>query len=155
MSFSTRQFRNALGSFTTGVTIVTTTDNNGTPFGLTVNSFASVSLDPPLILWSIGKDSNSFDVFNISSHFAIHVLYSDQQQLSALFASKNEHKFNGMNWSRGNNGSPILDEYISCFECTTEFRYPGGDHVILVGRVSHFDIKNDNNPLLYHKGEYK
>lgn len=155
MGFNEKDFRNALGSFTTGVTIVTTMEPGGTPTGLTVNSFASVSLQPPLVLWSIDKQSGSCETFVNSGHFAIHILYKTQQPLSKLFSSKSDNKFNGISWNTGMNGSPILPDYISCFECTTESTYEGGDHIILLGRVNKYDIKNDEPPLLFHSGEYK
>lgn len=148
-------FRNALGSFATGVTIVTTTDTQGLPVGMTASSFNSVSLEPPLVLWSIDKNANCFDVFNQCNHFAIHVLAEQQQPLSDLFGRPGpQNKFAQINTTKGLHGSPILPEYNSLFECTLEHRYEGGDHVILVGRVHRFDQRH-GNPLLFHGGRYR
>ena len=97
--FDQKEFRNALGMFATGITIVTTTTPEGEPIGMTVNSFASVSLDPPLVLWSVGNHANSYDIFTKTDHFAIHVLRKDQEELSNLFASRGEDKFGGIGWA--------------------------------------------------------
>lgn len=146
-------FRNALGAFATGVTIVTTMDKNGQPVGVTASSFNSVSLDPPLILWSLAKSSLSRDAFSQSGHFAIHVLAASQEMLSNRFARSGEDKFAGVEWQVGKLGPPILSDYAALFECRTRHEYEGGDHVILVGEVVAHDAR-DQPPLLFHGGRY-
>ena len=148
-------FRAALGSFATGVTIVTTTDALGQPVGMTASSFNSVSLNPPLVLWSIDKAANCFDVFQQADHFAIHVLKADQQPLSDLFGRPGPgDKFQGLKTEMGAFGSPLLPDFNCLFECTLEHRYEGGDHIILVGRVQHFE-QRAGEPLLFHGGRYR
>lgn len=147
----TRQFRQALGSFATGVTIVTTL--NGEPIGVTANSFNSVSLDPPLVLWSLARSSGSMEAFRTSGHFAVHILGAHQEELSARFARPGTNKFEGMDWRSGVAGSPVLADYLALFECRTVECYDGGDHVIFVGQVDNFE-RRDVPPLLFHAGRY-
>ena len=147
------EFRAALGSFATGVTIVTTRDSNDNPVGVTASSFNSVSLDPPLVLWSLAKSSLSRDAFCGSGHFAIHVLAADQEDLSNAFARSGDDKFSGVDWQIGSLGSPVLGNYAALFECKTVHQYEGGDHVILVGEVMEYE-KKDKPPLLFHGGQY-
>ncbi|MFK7840747.1 MAG: flavin reductase [Sphingorhabdus sp.] len=146
-------FRTALGSFATGVTIVTSVDAEGQPVGVTASSFNSVSLDPPLVLWSLAKSSLSSATFCSSGHFAIHVLAASQEQLSNSFAHSGVDKFSDVTWSPGGLGSPVLENYAALFECRTVHQYEGGDHVILVGEVVAYD-KKDQAPLLFHGGRY-
>lgn len=154
-TFDSMAFRSALGSFATGVTVVTTTDAQGTPVGMTASSFNSVSLKPPLVLWSIDKAANCFDVFNQSNHFAIHVLTEQQQSLSDLFGRPGpQDKFAAISTAQGTLGSPLLPDFNSLFECSLEHRYEGGDHIILVGRVHRFEQRN-GKPLLFHGGRYR
>lgn len=153
--FDSIAFRNACGMFATGITVVTTVSPEGEPVGMTVNSFASVSLDPPLILWSVGSHAYSFELFSQTQHFAVHVLHNEQEALSNLFASRGEDKFGDLDWKPGILGSPILSEYATCFQCTTEHVYPGGDHNILVGRVVAFDDREHQAALLYFRGQYR
>jgi 3-hydroxy-9,10-secoandrosta-1,3,5(10)-triene-9,17-dione monooxygenase reductase component len=148
-----REFRNALGQFTTGVTVVTALDADGNPVGMTANSFSSVSLEPMLILWSIAKSCSSFAAFNQADHFTIHVLHAEQQVISNQFAAKGGDRFAGVEYASGHGGVPILTDYCARFECTTEHRYEGGDHIILVGRVEQYDHKS-KNPLIFHAGRY-
>lgn len=146
-------FRAALGTFATGVTIVTTLSETGKPIGVTASSFNSVSLDPPLVLWSLAKSSQSIDAFCKSGHFSIHVLSATQEGLSNNFARSGEEKFAGVNWQPGVLGSPVLENYAALFQCKMMHEYEGGDHVILVGEVIEFDRK-DHAPLLFHGGRY-
>ncbi len=155
MEQSDRQFRDALGAFATGITVVTTTDQNGKPFGMTANSFSSVSLNPPLILWSAGDHSEGYETFCDCEHFAVHILRSDQQDLSNIFATKGSDKFASVSWVPGQLGSPLLEDCSVRFECRKEANYPGGDHTILVGRVVHFDNFGDQSPLIFHMGQYR
>lgn len=149
----TRQFRDALGAFTTGVTIVTTCDQQGRDVGLTVNSFNSVSLDPPLVLWSLAKSAASLGAFQNAEYFAVHILASDQQPLSDRFAKRGAEKFKGLTPARGNGGIPLLDGCAARFECRSRFEYDGGDHEIFVGEVITFE-RFDRPPLAFHGGRY-
>ena len=149
----THAFRNALGTFATGVTIVTTCDAAGNPVGVTASSFNSVSLDPPLILWSLAKDSLSREAFGGSGHFAIHVLAASQEALSNRFARRGDDKFADTQWHAGAVGSPILPEYAALFECRLRHEYEGGDHIILVGEVIAHDTR-EVEPLIFHGGRY-
>ena len=152
-SFSSQELRNALGSFATGVTIVAALGREGQKVGMTANSFNSVSLEPALVLWSIGRTTNCFDDFIAAQTFAIHVLAEDQQPLSNLFAMTGSDRFAGLDCSEGLAGVPILPHYSSCFQCTIEHQYDGGDHVIMVGRV--IELHDSGlRPLLFHRGDY-
>lgn len=153
MSLDQRQFRDALGAFATGVTVVTAKDAEGKPVGATANSFSSVSLDPPLVLWSVAKTANCFDAFMQARHFAIHILHSDQENISRLFATKEADKFASLQWHENAGGAPLLEDYSVRFECTTEHLHEGGDHIIIVGRVHEMDAK-DCEPLGFYKGKY-
>jgi 3-hydroxy-9,10-secoandrosta-1,3,5(10)-triene-9,17-dione monooxygenase reductase component len=147
------ELRAALGSFATGVTIVTTALQPDQPVGVTASSFNSVSLDPPLVLWSLAKSSRSLNAFCASGHFAIHVLSCEQEDLSNHFARSGEDKFQDVDWDTGILGSPVLQEYSAKFECKTVHQYEGGDHIIFVGQVMNFD-HHDLAPLLFHGGQY-
>ena len=148
-----REFRNALGTFTTGVTVVTTLDAKNCPVGMTVNSFASVSLEPPLVLWSLGEASRYCNAFMNCQHFAISVLNAEQKMISQLFASPDDSKFDQIDWSPGYKNLPLIDNCIAHFQCTTENTYPGGDHIIFVGRVLEFSY-NSSAPLAFNCGQY-
>ncbi|MGI9261619.1 MAG: flavin reductase family protein [Woeseiaceae bacterium] len=147
------EFRRALGRFATGLTVVTTLDGNGEKVGITVSSFNSVSLVPPLILWSVGVDSLSYDVFTAANYFAVHILAKNQEDLSDRFALSGENKFDGFDCREGLHGVPILPEFLACFECSTEHIYPGGDHKIVVGRVHAFEAR-DADPLIIYRSHF-
>ncbi|MGB7406479.1 MAG: flavin reductase family protein [Pacificimonas sp.] len=151
--FDPKAFRAALGSFATGVTVVTTVDANGNDVGLTANSFNSVSLDPPMVLWSLARASRNLPVFSDADRFAVHVLASDQRDLSTRFATSGEDKFAGVDVSRGPDGIPLLSKCAARFICATAHQYDGGDHVIFVGEVTRFS-RSALPPLLYHGGDY-
>jgi 4-hydroxyphenylacetate 3-hydroxylase, reductase component len=152
-SIDSRAFRNALGHYATGVTVVTTMSPQG-PLGMTVNSFASVSLEPPLILWSPARKSVRFAAFSDASHFAVHILCDTQRDLAVLFASSGLEPFDGLSYGRGLGGVPLLQDCAACFECKKHAGYDGGDHLILVGEVLRMtDV--DKTPLVYHRGGYK
>lgn len=153
MNLDPKQFRQALGRFATGITIVTTRDAQGVDVGVTANSFNSVSLDPPMILWSLAKSSYSLPAFEAAEHFAVHVLAAEQENLSNRFASRGIDKFADINLNRGRDGIPLLQDYAARFECRTAFRYEGGDHLIIVGEVLDYD-HSQRAPLLYHDGRY-
>jgi len=146
-------FRAALGAFTTGVTIVTTRAKDGRAVGVTANSFNSVSLDPPMVLWSLSKRAYSLTAFTEGEHWAVHVLAADQEALSRRFASPGEDKFAGIDYADSSEGVPLLPCCVARFHCKTTFQYEGGDHVILVGEVTAFD-HSDRAPLVFHAGRY-
>lgn len=148
-----RQFRSALGAFATGVTIVTSRDAAGHDVGLTANSFNSVSLDPPMVLWSLAKSARTLPAFLAATHFAVHVLAADQEELSLRFAARGAEKFAGLDLERGAAGVPLLRGCSARFQCRTAFRHEGGDHVIFVGAVESFD-HSDRPPLVFHGGRY-
>lgn len=147
-----RSFRSALGTFATGVTVVTTR-SDGIDVGLTANSFNSVSLDPPMVLWSLSKTSSALPAFMAAPCFAVHVLAHDQDHLSTRFATRGIDRFQGLDVRRGIGDAPLLDGCSARFECRTEFQYEGGDHVIFVGRVEAFD-HSQATPLVFHGGQY-
>jgi len=148
-----QEFKRALSCFATGVAVVTALDKDGGKVGMTVSSFNSVSLDPPLVLWSIANDSNSYSVFTEGEHFAVNVLAIYQEHLSSRFAQKGGDKFQGLECHEGINGVPILPEYAACFECSTEHVYDGGDHKIIVGRVLKLDDR-ESDPLIFYRGHF-
>lgn len=152
-SLDTRAFRRALGNFATGVTVMTASSPSGERAGVTANSFNSVSLDPPLILWSIDKRSGSCKVFERASHFAVNILAADQVDLSNRFARPGEDKFAGLENDLGAGGAPILRDCAAVFQCCLHDIVEGGDHWILIGRVVAFDDVG-RAPLLYHQGGY-
>jgi flavin reductase (DIM6/NTAB) family NADH-FMN oxidoreductase RutF len=157
-----KALRQAFGHFATGVTVVTTMDNDqpdgqDKPLAMTANSFSSVSLDPPLILWSIDKNAQSFAAFERNEHFAVHILHAGQEALSTICATRNADKFANVDWQPGIGGAPIFDEYSARFQCRVEHRYEGGDHQIIVGRVLDYSCQNEQHqgqPLLFFKGKY-
>jgi 3-hydroxy-9,10-secoandrosta-1,3,5(10)-triene-9,17-dione monooxygenase reductase component len=146
-------FRRALSCFATGVAVVTTLDEKGEKVGITVSSFNSVSLEPPLILWSVGVESLSYDVFTSAEYFAVHVLALHQQELSDRFAQSGNNKFATLDCSEGIHGVPILPEFAACLECSTEHVYPGGDHKIIVGRVHRCEDR-EIDPLIIHRSRF-
>jgi flavin reductase (DIM6/NTAB) family NADH-FMN oxidoreductase RutF len=149
-----RAFRDALGSYPTGVAVITTLDESGKAIGMTVNSFSSVSLDPPLVLWSIDKKSAFFDVFSHADHYAVHVLRSDQKQLSHDFSSEDPDHFAEIEYDKGIANLPLLKSCSALFQCKVRSRYDEGDHVILIGRV--LDIRNfPAESLVFVEGGYK
>ena len=152
-SIDPKQFRRALGAFTTGVTVVTTRGVDGTDIGLTANSFNSVSLEPPMVLWSLDKKSSSLQHFMTGDHFAVHILAADQEAISNRFARSGADRFAELEVGRGHGDMPLLDGCATRFQCRTTYRYEGGDHVIFVGEVLEFD-GSDRQPLVFHDGKY-
>jgi 3-hydroxy-9,10-secoandrosta-1,3,5(10)-triene-9,17-dione monooxygenase reductase component len=148
-----RALRDALGAFATGVTIVTTRAEDGTDIGLTANSFSSVSLAPPMVLWSLAKSAASIGAFREARYFAVHVLAADQDGLSARFATRGIEKFAGLAVERGREEIPLLGGCTARFECRTAFQYEGGDHVIFVGEVENL-THSERPPLVFHGGRY-
>lgn len=152
--FLPRDFRAALGMFATGVAIVTARNDSGEPVGLTVSSFNSVSLDPPLVLWSLGRSASSMAVFSHGQHYAINVLAADQQALAERFAARGVDRWAGLAFTPGAGGAPLLDGCAATFECFNRSQYPEGDHVIFVGEVERCTRRPGAAPLLYHGGRF-
>jgi 3-hydroxy-9,10-secoandrosta-1,3,5(10)-triene-9,17-dione monooxygenase reductase component len=148
-----REFRQALGNFATGVTIITTRAADGTSVGVTCSSFNSVSLNPPLVLWSLENAAKSLLVFQTAPFWAVHVLATDQEELSSRFARRGEDKFNGLELEKGLGDIPLLTGCTARFQCRTAFQYDGGDHTIFVGEVQTFD-RSEAPPLVFHGGKY-
>ncbi|MBM1220823.1 flavin reductase family protein [Ponticoccus sp. SC2-23] len=144
-------FRRALGSFATGVTIVTAPGPDG-PVGITANSFASVSLDPPLVLWSPAKASRRFDYFATAPHFAIHVLGAGDHAICEGF-SRAHSAFDALDWSENAHGVPLIHGVAARFECTLEASHDAGDHLIIVGRVTRV-AHDPQAPLVFHAGQF-
>ena len=152
-NFDPRDFRNALGQFATGVTVVTTRNSAGEPIGLTANSFSSVSLSPPLVLWSLSLRSPNLPNFLQATHFAINVLARDQIALSQRFSKPMPNKFEGIACTDSASGIPLLTGTSAHFECRTEARHYSGDHVIFIGHVLHYSHA-DREALGYYRGRY-
>ena len=148
-----RSLRQALGSFPTGVTVVSCLDKNQDALGFTANSFTSVSLDPKLISICIDKESFNIDSFSIAKHFAVSVLSEDQQSISTTFASPNEDRFKNVDWRAEDTGSPIICGAVAWFDCKTEQIVDAGDHLILIGKIIAFD-SSPKTPLMYLRGNY-
>ncbi len=153
-SFSSQDFRRALGMFATGVTVVTARAPSGELAGLTVSSFNSVSLAPPLVLWSLKNSSSSMAVLAQASHYAIHVLGADQQDLAERFAGPREQRWPGVAHDLGASGAPLLSGCVAVFECFNRSQYEEGDHVIFVGEVERCTSHPGLPPLLYHGGRF-
>jgi flavin reductase (DIM6/NTAB) family NADH-FMN oxidoreductase RutF len=153
-SFSSQEFRSALGMFATGVTIVTARTAEGQVIGLTANSFNSVSLSPPLVLWSLSRAAASMVAFSSGSHYAINVLAADQKALAERFASRGGDRGRGVTFDTGAGGAPLLHGAAATFECFNRSRYEEGDHVIFVGEVERCTHRRGASPLLFHGGRY-
>ena len=152
-AFEPRQLRDVLGTFVTGVTVVTTCGADGATHGVTANSFSSVSLDPPLVLWSQSLTSRSYPAFRDSGHFAINILADDQIDVSNHFAKSRDDKFNGIAHHAGLGGAPVLDGTAAHLECVKVATYPGGDHVVYLGRVERIG-RTARRPLAFGAGRY-
>ncbi|MBC7731013.1 MAG: flavin reductase family protein [Bacteriovorax sp.] len=153
-NFTARDFRAALGMFATGVTIITARNAQGAPVGLTANSFNSVSLTPPLVLWSLARSAGSMPAFERGSHYAINILAADQHTLAERFASKLIDRFADIPFREGAGGAPVLEGSAAVFECFNRSRYEEGDHVIFVGEVERCTHREGVQPLIYHGGRY-
>ena len=148
-----KEFRHCLGKFATGVTIVTCSDGDGKPCGITANSFNSVSLEPPLVLWSIAKVSDSLNAYLEAQHFAINILTNDQRDLSHHFAQSKHTLFDGVEMSNNENGVPLFPNTLGRLECSTVQIHEAGDHFIIIGRVESFEARK-GEPLLFYNGDY-
>ena len=152
--FTPREFRDALGMFATGVTIVTARGEGGALIGMTANSFNSVSLEPPLVLWSLGHKTSSLPAFSRATHYAINVLTVEQRALAEQFATRGIDRFAGVAYRLGLSGVPVLDGAAAVFECFNRSQYVEGDHTIFVGQVERCSHQEGASPLLYHGGVF-
>jgi flavin reductase (DIM6/NTAB) family NADH-FMN oxidoreductase RutF len=148
-----KEFRKCLANFATGVTVVTCADDDGRPYGITANSFSSVSLEPGLILWNIAKVSNSLQAFLDAEYFAINILARDQQELSAHFAESDHTLFDSVEILRSGENVPLIPGTLALFECRTHQVHACGDHYIIIGEVVRFEAR-DAEPLLFFNGKY-
>lgn len=154
MSLDFKEFRFALGNFPTGVTIITSVTDDGELLGATANSFSSVSLDPPLVLFSLDRNAYSLDAYLRAGVFAVNVLSRDQQDISNRFAKTLEEKWDDVTYETWETGSPILPGTLASFDCRVWNTYDGGDHVIFVGEVLKMSRKTDGDPLVFFRGQY-
>jgi flavin reductase (DIM6/NTAB) family NADH-FMN oxidoreductase RutF len=154
MPVNKTQFRTALSRFASGVTVVTTRDADARPLGITVSAFSSLSLEPPLVLICIDSKAYAHNAFNESGVFVVNILGAEQEDLSRLFASREPDKFQGLGFTEGINGVPVLSAALANIECRLKHAYEGGDHTIFVGEVENITVREDGHPLLYYRGGY-
>lgn len=154
MAFDQRAFRNALGHFPTGVVVVTAQTEGRDPIAITVSSFNAVSLDPPLILFSVGRNAQSLPALLAAKNFGVSVLRADQSDLSSRFAGGRGEKWAGIDPVLGETGCPLIGPCLAAFECTPFAVHEGGDHLIVVGRVLRFEIADEGEPLVFFRGGY-
>ncbi|HEY1708357.1 MAG TPA: flavin reductase family protein [Rhizomicrobium sp.] len=152
--FDSKAFRSALGCFPTGVAVVTTASNAAEPIGITVNSFTSVSLDPPMVLWCLDKKSDRFGAFTTAGCYTINILGTEHQSVSSRLARQGEHSLAGVAMHPTKLGPPALQDALAIFECESEQIHDAGDHVILVGRVIRFHRHDAGAPLVFFQGKY-
>jgi flavin reductase (DIM6/NTAB) family NADH-FMN oxidoreductase RutF len=145
--------RKSLGCFPTGVVVVTTLGDDAAPVGMTINSFSSVSLDPPLVLWSIALNAPSRDAFRTHSGFTLNILSQNQQSIGRQFATPAEDKFKGISWRPGYEGTPVIADSLAVIQCKPYKCYEGGDHEIILGEVVEF-ASSDEKPLVFHCGQF-
>lgn len=154
-ALDSRAFRDSLGQFATGVCVVSIEDGEGRPKGLTVNSFASVSLEPPLVLWSLQNHSDVYESYSAAAHWSVSVLSSQQQDLSDFYARRGEHLIESAHLEAGASPSPLIRDALAQFQCKTHATYPGGDHLIMVGEVLSFRGPSEPDaPLVFFGGQY-
>ena len=151
---TSEKFRQVMGNFATGITVVTTMGKDGKPYGLTVNSFTSVSLDPLLVLVCLDNRLGELQLFKDSKHFGVSVLSESQEDLSRLFAKKDSVRPSSI-YFEGKLGMPLLRDSLAILECETTAIYPGGDHLIFLGRVQAAEVLEASQPLLYYRGKYQ
>jgi flavin reductase (DIM6/NTAB) family NADH-FMN oxidoreductase RutF len=149
-----RRLRAALGQYATGVAVVTTLAPDGGPVGLTVNSFSSLSADPPLVLWCLRRDSASLSAFTTADHFAVNVLAAHQEWLARCFAAQNIDRFACVNWHRDSRGMPLLHGRLGSFSCRQIEQIRGGDHLIIVGHLEEYEVTAGQAPLVFFDGRY-
>ncbi|WOJ95954.1 flavin reductase family protein [Congregibacter brevis] len=155
MNIDSRELRDALGQFSTGVCLVTAAGDEGVAYALTINSFASVSLDPPLVLWSLQKDAEIFPVYANAATYCIAVLAASQEAHSTAYAQKGGHRLSDSDYELGTNGAPLIKNALVNFECSLEQSLDGGDHIILLGRVTRVSEIEAQAPLVFFGGEYR
>lgn len=157
MAFDERQFRDALAAFPTGVAVITGISAEGERVGITVNSFNSVSLSPPLVLFSVARSARSFAAWRQMSHYAVNILSQDQEAISNRFARRLDDKWDGLLVLDGVYGMPLLPNALAAFECAAHAHYEGGDHAIFVGRVEalHTTAHKQAQPLIFFGGRYR
>ncbi|HEV8488133.1 MAG TPA: flavin reductase family protein [Blastocatellia bacterium] len=153
MAVSHEEFRQALGRFASGVTIVTCKSDGGDPCGITVSAFSSLSLEPPLVLICIDRRASVYEDLKKGCCFAVNVLAQDQESISRRFASRDEDRFKGIGYREGKTGAPLIEGAVAFIECRVVHSYPGGDHTIFVGEVEYSEV-NEGKPLLYFRGGY-
>ena len=155
MAIDGRELRNAMGRFATGVCLITTVTEEGEALALTANSFSSVSLDPPLVLWSLQNGSDVYQSYAHPRYFAINVLAREQEAHSNQYARKGEHRLAPEHFRQGAHGSPIIHDALASFECEVDATHEGGDHLIIVGRVLDMQVRAGGDPLLFYGGAYR
>lgn len=155
MAFDQREFRNALGCFATGVTIVTALDPRNKLLGITANSFSAVSLDPPLVLFSLDRRAHSLRAFLSTKHFAVNVLSAEQAALATAFARPLSDKWTGVEYEIWDTDCPIIKGALAQFECEIQHTYEGGDHIIFVGAVLRMAYHPEREPLIFYRGRYR
>ncbi len=153
VTFDSAKYRQVLGHFPTGVTVITAAPD-GTPVGMAVGSFASVSLDPPLVAFFAGQSSSSWPPIQAAGAFCVNILAEDQEGVCRRFASKEEDKFAGLGWSPAGSGSPLLEGVLAWIDCDIESVTEAGDHVCVMGRVRELEVAHDGAPLLFFRGGY-
>lgn len=149
----TLDLRRAFGHFATGVTVITTTTAGGARAGITVNSFSSLSLEPPLLTWAIARTANTFEAFRDCRGFAVHVLHAGQAPLAVRFASTSPDRFADLVTGAGASGSPLLPDFLARFDCAAHAVLEGGDHLIVVGRVLQYETRA-GDPLVFYRGRF-
>ena len=154
MTFDAKEFRNALGCFATGITVVTSLSAEQEPLGVTVNSFSSVSLDPPLVLFSLAHVGGHCQEFKTTGKFTVNILTPEQRHLSDRFSMTRDNRFEGIDFASGENGCPVFTDSLAVFECEAFNVYEAGDHTIFICKVTHVSMGEDGQALLFHKGQY-
>ena len=154
MDLSNEEFRSAMSLYPTGVAIVTTESNGCVPFGITVNSFTSLSLDPPLVMWNLDKTSDTFDAWFLAETFGVNFLKENQRHLAVRYSRKGEHQIASKDVNHGVTGCPLLADVLASIECKVRTRYEGGDHVIIIGEVIDIVMQSKASPLVFYKGTY-
>jgi flavin reductase (DIM6/NTAB) family NADH-FMN oxidoreductase RutF len=152
-AFDSAKYRQVLGHFPTGVTVITSVAD-GSPVGMAVGSFSSLSLEPPSVLFCAGKQSSSWPKISSAGHFCVNILADDQEDVCRVFASKAPDKFAEIGWKRSGNGSPIIDGVLAFIDCTIADVVESGDHYIVVGAVSDLEVRHEGGPLLFFRGGY-
>jgi len=155
MNFDSKKFRSALGRFSTGVTVVTSKPDGFSAFGMTINSFSALSLDPPLVLWSLQNNSGHAEAWNKASHFAVNILSAQQETMSKEYARSFEQNLRSESYHASSSGSPILRNCIASFECELDSKIVAGDHTIIIGKVLNVTEEDSGEPLIFYGGNYR